>query len=95
MSGTIHYNYGANYEQLDAIKATLNDANALREDVNSVFTALADVYEGEAAAALQTAQIQVTQQLDAAILEIQGTQQAAVDRQAMTAEHDRSLAGGF
>lgn len=95
MAELIHYNYGANYEQLEAIKATLNDAAALREDVNQVFTALADVYTGEAAAALHSAHQQVTQQMDGCILECQGTQQAAVDRQGMTASQDHQLAGGF
>jgi uncharacterized protein YukE len=95
MSDQIYYNYGANYDQLDAIKGALNDATALREDVHKVFNALADVYQGEAATALQAAHQQSSQQMDSVINDIQATQQQAVDRQALTASQDHQLAGGF
>jgi hypothetical protein len=95
MSDTIFYNYGANYDHLDGIKANLNDAIALREDVHKVFNALADVYQGEAANSLQAAHLQVSRQMDGTISDIQGTHQQAVDRQATTAAQDHQLAGGF
>jgi uncharacterized protein YukE len=95
VSDTIYYNYGANYDQLDGIKANLNDAISLREEVHKVFNALADVYQGEAANALQAAHVQVSQQMDQHINDIQGTHAQAVDRQAMTASQDHQLAGGF
>ena len=95
MADTIHYNYGANYDALDGIKAALNDAEALRGDVQTVFNALADVYQGEAAIALQAAHQQVSLQLDQLILDMRATQMQAVDRQALTAAQDHQLAGGF
>jgi hypothetical protein len=95
VSDTIFYNYGANYNQLDAIKSALNDAEALRGDVNTVFNALADVYTGTAAGALQAAHQQVSQQMDQLVLDMQGTQGQAVERQALTASQDSQLAQGF
>ncbi|HEY9305967.1 MAG TPA: hypothetical protein VIO95_16890 [Mycobacterium sp.] len=95
MSDTILYQYGANYDALDGIKQALNDAMALREDVAKVFNALSGVYEGEAATALQTTHQSISQQLDQLILDMQGTQQQAVDRQGLTASQDHQLAGGF
>jgi hypothetical protein len=95
MSDTIFYNYGANYDGLDGIKSALNDAEALRGDVQTVFNTLADVYQGQAANALQVAHQQVSQQLDQLIVDMQATQQQAVDRQVLTASQDHQLAGGF
>jgi uncharacterized protein YukE len=95
MSDTIYYNYGANYDHLDAIKANINDATALREEVHGVFNALAEVYVGEAATALQAHHHQCSQQMDAGICELQATHGQAVDRQGLTAAHDHMLAQGF
>jgi uncharacterized protein YukE len=67
----------------------------LRGDVNTVFNALAGVYQGEAANALQVAHQQVSQQMDQLILDMQATQQQAVERQALTASQDAQLAQGF
>ncbi len=95
MSDQILYQYGANYAHLDGIKAALNDAEALRGDVQKVFALLSDIYTGDAATALQTAQQQVLQQMDQLILDMQATQGQAVDRQGETAALDARLAGGF
>ena len=95
MSDTILYNYGANYDHLDGIKANINDAMAFRENVHTVFNALNDVYTGDAAGALQTHHQQCSQQMDATICDMQGTHGQAVERQAITASQDHQLAGGF
>lgn len=95
MADFIHYNYGQNYAQLDGIKSHLNDATALREEVHKVFTALADIYQGEAATALHTAHQQTSQAMDQVIGDIHGTHTQAVDRQEITQVHDHQLAGGF
>jgi uncharacterized protein YukE len=95
MADTIFYNYASNYDQLDGIKSALNDAMALREDVAKVFNALAGVYEGEAATALQTAHQQISNQLDQLVMDMNATQQQGVDRQGLTASQDHQLAGGF
>jgi hypothetical protein len=95
VSDTIYYNYGANYDQLDGIRANINDSIAFREDVHKVFNTLTDVYTGEAANALQAAHLQSSQQMDGAISDLQATHQQAVDRQALTASQDHQLAGGF
>jgi uncharacterized protein YukE len=95
MSDQIYYNYGANYDQLDGINANINDAIALREDVHKVFSALAPLYEGEAANALQAAHQQCSQQMDGVIGDLQATHQQGVERQGLTAAQDHQLAGGF
>ena len=95
MSETIVYNYGANFDSLDAIKAALNDAQELRGDVHTVFNSLADVYQGQAADALQAHHLHVSGKLDQLILDMQVTQQQAVDRQFLTAASDHQMAGNF
>jgi uncharacterized protein YukE len=95
MSDTILYNYGANYDALDGIKANINDATSFREDVHKVFNALTDVYTGDAANALQAGHQQVSQQMDGAICDLQATHGQAVERQATTASQDHTLAGNF
>jgi hypothetical protein len=91
----ILYQYGANYQALDDIGHALNNVELLRGDVAQVFNALAGVYTGEAANALQTAHQQLSQQLDQLVLDMQATKNAAVDQQAHTAAMDHQLAGGF
>jgi hypothetical protein len=95
MTDQIFYNYGANYEQLDGIKANLNDATAIREHVHTVFNLLQPAYQGEAAASLQAAHGQVSVKMDAHITDMQATHQQAVTRQADTASLDAQLSGGF
>jgi hypothetical protein len=95
MSDHIYYNYGANYAQLDGIKASLNDAETLRGDVQTVFNALGEIYMGEAATALQAAHVQISQLMDQLILDMQAVHAQAVERQATTAQLDHQLAGGF
>ena len=95
MADTIFYNYGQNHAVLDLLKSTVNDAETLREDVHTVFNLLADVYTGTAATALQTAHMQVSQQMDGVIMDIRGILQQAVDRQIITQAQDQQLAGGF
>jgi uncharacterized protein YukE len=95
VSDTIYYNYGANYDALDGIRANINDAVAFREDVHKVFNTLADVYQGQAADALQAAHLQCSQRMDGAIGDLQATQGQAVERQALTASQDAQLSQSF
>jgi len=64
MDDTIRYDYGSNFASLDDIQGRTNDAQALRDEVNKVFTALAGVYEGDAASMLQQKHIEISQMLD-------------------------------
>jgi uncharacterized protein YukE len=95
MSGTIHYQYGANYASLDDIQGATNDAQAMREEVNQVFSALMTVYEGDAAAKLQEQQIIILNQMDAVLTEITQTRQGGNQSQEDAAVLDAHLAGGF
>ena len=91
----IFYNYGANHDHLDGIHTHIGNAEAMREDVHKVFTALAYVYDGEAAGALQAAHQQCTQLMDGHICDMRATHQHAVDRQIITAQQDHQGAAGF
>jgi uncharacterized protein YukE len=95
MADTIYYDYGANLGTLDTLKAAINDAEHLRQDVHQVFNALVDVYHGQAADALQQTQTSVSQQMDQVIMDIRGLLQQAVERQYITQAQDQQLAGGF
>jgi uncharacterized protein YukE len=92
---TIRYDYGANYAGLDDIQGATNDAQAMREEVNQVFSALMTVYEGDAATTLQEKQIQILQQMDAVLTEITQTRQGGNQSQEDAAVLDAHLAGGF
>jgi uncharacterized protein YukE len=95
MSGTIHYQYGANYAGLDDIQGATNNALAMRQEVNQVFAGLQGVYEGDAATRLQEKQVQILQQMDAILNEITQTRQGGNQSQEDAAALDNHLAGGF
>ncbi len=99
MSDTIYYDYGANLGTLDTLTAAVHDAETLRTDVGTVFTALTGgdhpVYQGQAAEALQGAHIQVSQQMDHVIGEIRALLNLAVERQYITQAQDNQLAQGL
>jgi uncharacterized protein YukE len=82
---TIRYDYGSNYASLDDIQGRTNDAQAIRDEVGKVFTALSGVYEGDAAATLQQKHIEISQMLDNILTEITQTRSGG----------NRHLAGGF
>ena len=95
MSDVIRYDYGSNYASLDDIQGATNDAQALRDEVHKVFSALSGVYEGEAAAMLQQRHIEISQAMDAALAEIAQTRAGGNQSQEDAAALDAHLAGGF
>jgi len=95
MDETIRYEYGSNFASLDDIQGRTNDAQALRDEVNKVFTALAGVYEGDASAALQQKHIEISQMLDNVLNEITQTRQGGNQSQDDAKALDSHLAGGF
>lgn len=95
MDDTIRYDYGSNYASLDDIQGRTNDAQALRDEVNKVFTALAGVYEGDAASTLQQKHIQISQMLDNVLNEISQTRHGGNQSQEDAKALDHHLAGGF
>jgi uncharacterized protein YukE len=92
---TIRYDYGSNYASLDDIQGRTNDAQALRDEVNKVFTALQGVYEGQAAAALQQKHIEISSMMDNILTEITQTRSGGNQSQEDAAALDNHLAGGF
>jgi uncharacterized protein YukE len=95
MDGTIRYEYGSNFASLDDIQGRTNDAQALRDEVNKVFTALAGVYEGDAAARLQQRHIEISQMMDSVLAEITQTRSGGNQSQEDAKALDSHLAGGF
>ena len=95
MSDTIRYDYGSNYASLDDIQGATNDAQALRDEVNKVFTALQGVYEGQAAAALQQKHIEISQMMDSVLAEITQTRSGGNQSQEDARALDSHLAGGY
>lgn len=95
MSDTIRYQYEANNASLEDIQGRTNDAQALREEVAKVFSALSGVYEGQAAAALQQKQIEISQMLDNVLMEITQTRTGGNQSQDDARALDAHLAGGF
>lgn len=95
MIDNIRYDYGSNYASLDDIQGATNDAQALREEVSSVFAALQGVYEGQAAAVLQEKQIQISSMMDSVLTEITQTRSGGNQSQEDAAALDAHLAGGF
>lgn len=91
----ITYQYGANNASLDDIQGMTNNAQAMRDEVNQVFTALQGVYEGEAAATLFQKQTQILEQMDAILNEITQTRSGGNQSQEDAAALDAHLAGGF
>ena len=92
---TIRYDYGSNYASLDDIQGRTNDAQAIRDEVSKVFSALSGVYEGDAAATLQQKHIEISQMLDNVLTEITQTRSGGNQSQEDAAALDRHLAGGF
>lgn len=95
MDGTIRYEYGSNFASLDDIQGRTNDAQALRDEVNKVFSALAGVYEGDAAARLQQKHIEISQMMDSILTEITQTRSGGNQSQDDAKALDAHLAGGF
>ena len=95
MDDTIRYDYGSNFASLDDIQGRTNDAQALRDEVNKVFTALAGVYEGDAASMLQQKHIEISQMLDNVLNEITQTRHGGNQSQEDAKALDHHLAGGF
>jgi uncharacterized protein YukE len=95
MGDTIRYQYEANFAALDDIQTSTNEAQALADSVNKVFDALAGVYEGQAATVLQEQRIQISQAMDAVLIEITQTRSGGNQSQDDARALDAHLAGGF
>lgn len=95
MSDTIRYQYEANFAALDDIQTATNEAQAIADSVNKVFDTIATVYEGQAATALQDTRMQVSQAMDAVLIEITQTRSGGNQSQDDAKALDGHLAAGF
>ena len=60
----ILYNFGGNHAHIDDVSANLNAIQEVRQDIDSIFTTLLTVYEGEGAVSLNQAHIRLSTMLD-------------------------------
>lgn len=62
--GTIAYNFEANRESLEFINSHLNEINVIRTDIATMFTKIAEVYQGSGQEGLSEAERHVGHMLD-------------------------------
>ncbi|OKH85599.1 hypothetical protein EB75_19710 [Mycobacterium sp. ST-F2] len=91
----ILYNFGANAGHLEDITGMTNAIQEVREDIHTIFTTLAEVYEGDGAAALTQAHQEVNNMLEEALNTTVNTQKQAQDQQDAMQAMDRANAAAF
>lgn len=91
----ILYNFGANAGHLEDITGMANAIQEVRGDIQSIFQALATVYEGDGAAALNQAHQEVNNMLDEALNTVVNTQKQAQDQQDAMQAMDKANAAAF
>jgi ElaB/YqjD/DUF883 family membrane-anchored ribosome-binding protein len=91
----ILYNFGANAGHLEDITGMTNAIQDVREDIQTIFTTLAEVYEGEGALALNQAHQEVNNMLEEALNTTVNTQKQAQDQQDAMQAMDRANAAAF
>jgi uncharacterized protein YukE len=91
----ILYNFGANAGSLDDITGITNAIQEVRGDIQTIFTTLAEVYEGEGAVALNQAHLEVNNMLEEALNTTVNTQKQAQDQQDAMQAMDRANAAAF
>ena len=91
----ILYNFGANAGHLEDITGMTNAIQEVREDIHTIFTTLAEVYEGDGATALNQAHQEVNNMLDEALNTVVNTQKQAQDQQDAMQAMDKANAAAF
>jgi hypothetical protein len=95
MSDHILYNYGSTGASLDQINKAIADIHEARTDIDNLFTALGEVYEGDGATAMNAAHQKVSAMLDDALNDATNTQKLAQDQQEAMQAVDRANAAEF
>jgi hypothetical protein len=87
----ILYNFAANHEQLDGIGRNLNEIQDIRSDIVQILGALGEVFGGDTWIAMQAKGHSILTALDDKVVESNGTQQGAVNKQDEMQAQDRTL----
>jgi flagellar hook-basal body complex protein FliE len=91
----ILYNFGANHSSLEDVNSQLKAIEEVRQDIDSIFTTLMSVYEGEGATSLNQAHVHLSSMLDEAINNTANTQKQAQEQQEVMQALDRANAAAF
>ncbi len=91
----IRYEFAQNAASLDDVSSGVQAIQEVRGDIDSIFTTLASVYEGEGSTALLQAHQKVSQMMDDALNHIGNTTLQAQDQQAAMQAMDRANAASF
>jgi hypothetical protein len=91
----ILYNFGANHSSLEDVNSQLKAIEEVRQDIDSIFTTLMSVYEGEGATSLNQAHVRLSSMLDEAINNTANTQKQAQEQQEVMQALDRANAAAF
>ncbi len=94
-NGIINYSHSHIDSSLSDQEAYLRAANAAREDINSMFSSLMEIYEGEAATTLQQVKSQIDQQLQDAFNTMNDTTKHAGEQNHLMQALDAKNAGLF
>jgi uncharacterized protein YukE len=91
----ILYNFAANNSSIDDIHGNLQAIQEVRSDIDSMFSILATVYEGQGATAMNQAHLKVSALFDDAINNASNTQRQALDQQEAMQALDQANAAAF
>jgi flagellar hook-basal body complex protein FliE len=91
----ILYNFGSNISSLEEINGMIQSIQEVRTDIDSIFTTLESVYEGQGAMGLNQARTEISNMLDEALNNTANTQKQAQDQQDAMQALDRANAADF
>jgi hypothetical protein len=91
----ILYNFAANHSSIDDNQGDLSGITGIHDEINTLFTVLKSVYEGQGADALEAKRIQISQTLDDAVQHATTTEHLARDQQDAMSALDKANAAAF
>jgi flagellar hook-basal body complex protein FliE len=91
----ILYNFGSNAASIQDIQKSISDINEVSNDIDTLFSAVRSVYDGEGATAMDAAHQKVSAMLQDALHDANNTQQFAQDQQDAMQALDRANAAQF
>lgn len=91
----IVYDFTSNAQSLDDITGMAQQIEGVRQDIETIFKALGEVYLGDGATALGQAHIEINTMLDEALNSLVTTQKQAQDQQDVMQAMDKANAAAF
>ncbi|MBA0047859.1 hypothetical protein [Mycobacteroides sp. LB1] len=91
----IVYQFEANHSAIDGITGGLQKAEEAKQEIETLFRQLGEVYTGQGQQALHQAHINVAQMMDNCITDLHNTQQQAREKQETMQAMDAANAAQF